>query len=189
MELKSTTTQEWVDAVVANFDHFLLDHAANERKASAAALTFLVRFPDKTKLIEPMIVLAREELAHFHRVYKLMEARGLVFERDTKDPYLAQLRRETATSQTDELLDRLLLAGVVEARGCERFFLVAGAVGDTELGRFYTDLAQSESRHADLFVTLAEHYFDRPVIHARLDELLDIEARVVAKLPIRAALH
>ena len=189
MKLKLSTSQEWIDAVLSDFDAFLLDHAANERKASASALTFLVRYPDKTEIIEPLIQLAREELAHFHRVYKVMEKRNLTFQKDTKDPYLAGLRKAIKSPPDEELLDRLLLAGVVEARGCERFALLGEALEDTTLKTFYVELAQSESRHADLFENLALLYYSAERVTTRREELLTIEAQVVARLPIRAALH
>ena len=41
----------------------------------------------------------------------------------------------------------------------------------------------------ELFLTLAKHYVDEDAIAQRWDELLDIEAALVAALPIRAALH
>ena len=89
--LLSTTPDSWIQAVLGDFDAFLLDHAACERKASAMAMTFLVRYPDRDAILEPMILLAREELAHFHAVFKLLQARGLHFVSDSKDPYLNAL--------------------------------------------------------------------------------------------------
>jgi tRNA-(ms[2]io[6]A)-hydroxylase len=189
MKLKCPTAPEWVVAVLDDFNAFLLDHAANERKASASALTLLLRYPDKTEIIEPLIALAQEELAHFHEVYRLMAKRSLRFERDTKDPYLAGLKKAVGRSEDHELLDRLLLAGIVEARGCERFGLLAEALVDVQLKRFYDELAQSEARHADLFVALASHYYEPDQISLRLERLLTLEAEVVSALPHRAALH
>lgn len=189
MELKTATPNEWLDAVLADFDTFLLDHAANERKASASALTFIVRFPDKTEIIEPLIQLAREELTHFHRVYKWIAARGLMFQKDTKDPYLQALRKAVPNRPNEDLLNRLVLAGVVEARGCERFRLVGEGIADPELAQFYIELAQSESRHAELFEELAKVYYDEELVCTRRDTLLEHEARIIKELPIRAALH
>jgi tRNA-(ms[2]io[6]A)-hydroxylase len=86
-------------------------------------------------------------------------------------------------------LDRLLLAGIVEARGCERFGMVAEAPIEDDLKVFYQRIAQSEARHHQLFVALAEEYFPAAEVRARWDELLDREAEIVAGLPARAALH
>ncbi len=66
LPLAFATPADWVSVVMADFDHFLLDHASCERKASANAMSFVVRYPDRKALLEPMICLAKEELAHFH---------------------------------------------------------------------------------------------------------------------------
>jgi tRNA-(ms[2]io[6]A)-hydroxylase len=87
------------------------------------------------------------------------------------------------------LLDRLLTASIIEARGAERFALVAAALDESALKKFYQSIARSEERHYLLFLELAGKYLPQQDIEARWDELLDIEAGLVANLPIRAALH
>ncbi|MBP6724445.1 MAG: tRNA-(ms[2]io[6]A)-hydroxylase, partial [Halioglobus sp.] len=87
------------------------------------------------------------------------------------------------------LLDRLLTASIIEARGAERFALVAAALPPGALKKFYLSIARSEERHYELFLNLAGKYLDARVIAARWDELLEIEAGIVAALPIQAALH
>ena len=78
---------------------------------------------------------------------------------------------------------------LTEARGCERFGLVAAALPDGRLKDFYRELARTEVRHQELYVDLAKTYFDDAAVVARLDELLAAEARVVAELPVRAAIY
>ncbi len=190
--LLSVTSDAWVQAVLGDFDTFLLDHAACERKASAMAITFVVRYPDRDAILDPMICLAREELAHFHAVFKLLQARGLHFVTDSKDPYLNALLPHCRNGRKDrnpEFLDRLLMAGVVEARGCERFETLAKALEDAELKQFYAEIAVSESRHAQLFVDLAGHYFETDTIQERLGFWLERDAEIIADLPPQAALH
>ena len=189
MELRIATPGTWLNAVLQDFNAFLLDHASNERKASASALTFVVRYPDKTELIEPLIQLAREELTHFHRVYKWIAARGLTFQKDTKDPYLNAIRKAMSHAPEDDLLHRLLIAGVVEARGCERFRMVGEGIDDAELSKFYLELAHSESRHASLFEDLARLHYAEDKVANHLSALLEHEAQIIQELPIRAALH
>ena len=189
LELRSVTPDACVDAVMADFDAFLVDHAACERKASATGMAFVVRYPDRAELLDPLIAFAREELEHFHRVYGLLAARGLGLGPDVPDPYVKPLVGAVRTGRDERLLDRLLVAGVVEARGCERFGMVARALPPGELADFYADITRSEARHHGLFSRLARAYFDETTIGARLDELLDLEARIIAGLPLRAALH
>ena len=94
MKLRVQSSKEWLKAVLEDFDSFLLDHAACERKASAMALTFVVRYPDRDPLLEPMISLAREELAHFHQVFRILRKRGLEFRKDERDPYVNALLKK-----------------------------------------------------------------------------------------------
>ena len=189
LSLRAPTPAAWTETILADFDSFLIDHAACERKASATGMSFVVRYPDRTKLIEPLIAFAREELEHFHLVYQLIERRGLRLQADTKDDYVRRLRKLARSQSEHHLLDRLLIAAVVEARGCERFGLVAEALEPGELKDFYLDITRSEARHHGLFVQLAGHYFPSDEIRARLDELLPQEAEIMLSLPLRATVH
>jgi tRNA 2-(methylsulfanyl)-N6-isopentenyladenosine37 hydroxylase len=189
LELRIPTRPQWIDAVMADFDAFLLDHAACERKASAMGISFVVQYPDRAAILDPLIAFAREELEHFHQVFGLCAARGLVMGKDERDPYVTALLGWVRTGRESRLLDRLLMAAVVEARGCERFGIVARTVEDPELKAFYVDITRSEARHHGLFLRLARVYFDDGEIRARLDDLLAREAEIVNNLPLRATLH
>ena len=193
LELRIATADPWVTVVLDGFDDFLLDHAACERKASANALSLVSHYPDRQELVRLMIELAREELHHFQQVHQLIEDRGLLLTRDRKDPYLNALLKRIRRGREDYFLDRLLIAGIAEARGCERFGLIAAALEkrgtDSKLAAFYANLSESEARHRDVFVDLAELYFDKDSVRSRLSEWLDDEARIVSELPIAAALH
>jgi tRNA-(ms[2]io[6]A)-hydroxylase len=193
LDLRATTSSRWVEVVLDNFDEFLLDHAACERKASANAIALVTHYPDRRELVRVMIELAREELDHFQRVHRLIDERGLMLTRDRKDLYLRGLLAQVRSGREQYFLDRLLVAGIAEARGCERFALIAGALAkradEPELTPFYEDLSRSEARHCHLFVDLAETYFAQATVSARLGELLEHEARVLSGLPIGPALH
>lgn len=188
-ELRCATAPAWLEAVLANFDAFLVDHAACERKASATGMAFVARYPDRTEILDSLIEFAREELDHFHQVYRLCAARGLRLLGDEKDPYVTELLGWARSGREARLVDRLLVAGVVEARGCERFGLIASALEEPVLKTFYLDITRSEARHHGLFLRLARHYAPADELGARLGELLDLEAQVMSGLPIRAALH
>ncbi|MEY4591079.1 MAG: hypothetical protein RL497_3155 [Pseudomonadota bacterium] len=187
--LRYTTPNNWTQTVLANMDHFLLDHAAAEKKASGMAMSMVSHYPDKIDIVTAMIDLAIEELAHFKQVVKIILERGLQLTADSPDTYVNQLRDLHRKGREVYLLDRLLIASIVEARGCERFGLVAEALPEGPLKRFYQAICESEARHEDLFLQLALQHFDEPTARARLDELLDAEAAIVAALPIRPALH
>lgn len=189
MRLKSPTRPEWIDAVLAGFDEFLLDHAANERKASAMAMSLVAHYPDRTDLVTKMIDLALEELNHFRQVVKLATGRGLKLGPDEKDPYVNRLRSHVRKGPDNYFLDRLLSAAVIEGRGAERFELLSGHLDDDAIGEFYRTLAKSERTHHELFIGLAHRYFPVDVVDRRLDEWLGIEQAIVDGLEIRARLH
>ena len=189
LALRTQTPPAWLDAVLGDFDSFLLDHAAAERKASAVALSLISHYPDREVLVSAMMDIAREELEHFHQVYRRLVARGLALAPDRKDLYVGALRERIRRGRDAYFLDRLLVAAIVEGRGCERFGLIADAIDDPALADFYAVIATSESRHHEIFVEIAHTYFDRVEVDARLDVLLDDEAQIMLGLEIRAALH
>jgi tRNA-(ms[2]io[6]A)-hydroxylase len=191
LDLRFKTPPEWLTAVFADFDAFLLDHAACERKAAATGMSFVVRYPDRSALIEPLIEFSREELEHFQIMYRIIHARGLRLADDYKDAYVNGLRSQVRNGGEGMLLDKLLVAGIVEARGCERLFMVAEALAAQEspLAAPYLDLARAEARHHGLFFRLARAIFSEEEVDARASSLLDYEAALVQRLPHRAAVH
>lgn len=174
---------------MADFDSFLLDHAAAEKKASGMAISMLSHYPDRTGLVAAMADLAIEELTHYREVVKWIHSRGLITGADEKDQYVIEFRKAIRKDSEAYLLDRLLTASIIEARGAERFALVAEALEPSALQKFYQSIARSEERHFELFLELAISYVGESIVEQRWDELLDIEAGIVANLPIRAALH
>lgn len=188
-ELLAATPAAWVEAVLAGFDRFLQDHAAAEKKAAGMAISMVSHYPDQTDLVEAMLELALEEMAHFREVTKLLHSRGLTLTADGKDPYVNRLRQAMRTGSREYLLDRLLVGSIVERRGCERFGLVAEALPEGKLRRFYAAITASEARHGDLFLEIAQRRYPEAEIAARAWELAELEAAVMLDLPIRPALH
>jgi tRNA-(ms[2]io[6]A)-hydroxylase len=176
--------------VRAHLDEFLRDHAANERKVSASAMRLAVEHPEHRALVDAMIGVAREELEHFKCVYDVLAGRGQTLGQDAPDPYMRALGKVIRTADARAyLLRRLLGFAIVEARGRERFALLARAFGAGALGELYARLARAEARHQALFLRLARVYYDPAEVDRGLDALLDAEAAIVARLPVRPALH
>ena len=189
VRLKRRTPPAWTAAVLADFDAFLLDHAGCERKASAAALGLVAHYPDRRALVRECLALAREELTHFEAVWRLLDERGLTLRADTRSPYMDRLSKEFRQGSDVYFLDRLLAAGIAEARGCERFGLVASALPEGREREFYREIARAEVRHQELYLELAREYFPAADVAERLETLLDAEARIVVELPVRATLY
>lgn len=191
IEVKAESSQEWIEAVMTDFPTFLQDHADCERKASAMAMSLIAKYPDKKLIIPDLIETALEEMEHFRDVYQLMESKGIPLPAKMEpDHYIHQLMEEAKGGSVESrFLTRLLLGSVVECRGCERFKLVAEHIEDADMKRFYKELWASEAKHGNIYVKLALHYFKEEEVYPRLDELMNKEAEILRKLPVRAALH
>lgn len=188
--LQYTSKQTWIDTVMQDFNRFLQDHAACERKASAMANSTAAAAQDKTELVEKMIDLAIEEMYHFKQVVQMLHSRGLTLASDEKDPYIHGLRRFIRNDINGFLLiDKLLMAAIVEARGVERFGQIAQALPEGRLKDFYVGITVSESKHYQLFVDLAKQYYRSETVDQRLNDWIAYDAKVMKQIPIRARLH
>jgi tRNA-(ms[2]io[6]A)-hydroxylase len=191
-ELKCKTDPKWIKAVMTDFDAFIIDHAANERKAAALAMSMVAHYPDKNDIVKEMIDLAMEEMAHFREVIKIMLSKGLQQKPDKTSKYIADFMKHMRKDPINFLLDRLLMFSIVEKRGAERF----GIIGDTleesngsKIKDFYQRLAAAEYRHYTLFISLAYKYYSKNEVQTRLEELLNAEAVIVKSCPFKAAVH
>ena len=86
--------------------------------------------------VEAMTAVARDEANHLAQVVRLLLSRGARLDRFHKNPYANALRQLVRKGEPAELLDRLLIAALIEVRSCERFAVLAAASSDEELARF-----------------------------------------------------
>ncbi len=190
IKLNVPTRKEWTEAVLADFDAFLQDHADCERKASAMALSFVAKYPNRLEIIPELIDTSVEELEHFRDVYEIMQQRGIQLSHEiSQDLYMKQLLDICRSGREERFMDRLLLASLVETRGAERFKLVYEALEEGELKDFYHRLWASEARHGEIFVKMALNYFEESHVYDRLEEMKVEEGKILNNLPIRPALH
>lgn len=86
-----------------------------------------------------MSALVKEEMGHFKMVHDLIIARGQTLGRDRKDDYVIALLSffPKGGSRTTQLVHRLLIAALIEARSCERFRLLSEELEDADLREFY----------------------------------------------------
>lgn len=181
---------EWVEVVVNDFPSFLQDHANCERKASAMAMSFIAKYPDRQKIIPELMDTAIEELAHFKQVYNLMVELNVALPAEIgQDQYVKKLLDVCRSGRDDRFLDRLLVASIVEYRGAERFRLVHEHITVPALKNFYKNLYLSEARHGEIFVEMTKHYFEEEEIQSRFNFLKNAEGEILLGLPIKPALH
>lgn len=194
LPLRTRTPPSWALAALAQPLALLSDHAHLERKAAVNALALLQRWPrgdggpgeagtDRAagRWAAALADVARDEVEHLALVLRLLAARGGQLSRHHANPYAAALHALVRTGQgAEELLDRLLISALIEARSCERFGALAQAAGDAELRALYRGLLASERGHFRAFLGLAGLLAAPAQVDARLGALLDEEARVLA---------
>ncbi|MCA8942579.1 MAG: tRNA-(ms[2]io[6]A)-hydroxylase [Planctomycetes bacterium] len=191
LRLASETEVRWAEASVDDLPYLLVEQAHLEKKAAAAAIAFMFRYPDHLVLQEPLSELAREELEHFELVLAAMRARGIEFVRQRPSTYAQRLLEIVRPTEPEKLLDQMLCNAAVEARSCERMMLLSRALRgiDDELADLYHGLVGSEARHHELYVDLAKRIVDPAEVEQRLQSVMQHEAEVVATAPSSPGLH
>jgi tRNA-(ms[2]io[6]A)-hydroxylase len=137
-------------------------------------------YVDRVELSRELSYIVDEELDHFRQVLDLLERRGIRFRRLQPGGYGRKLNDLVRKLEPGKAIDRLLVAGLIEARSCERFDLLRQHIKDAELATFYDSLFESEARHHSTYVRLAKLFAPETVVHQRLEELSAEEAAVVA---------
>ena len=187
--LAAPTSDAWLEQAIAHPLELLIDHAHCERKAAGAVVQLMFRVLCEPGLAEVLSPLAREELEHFERVLTLLKARGRYLEPLAAPPYGAVLAKQIRRDEPQRMLDSFLVAGLIEARSHERMSLLATHLADLELRQLYADLLASEARHFGLYWRLCEQRFQRELIIARLQELAEVEAGILANLHPQPRMH
>jgi tRNA-(ms[2]io[6]A)-hydroxylase len=179
LHLQSETSPRWLAQVDAHLDEILIDHAHCEKKAAGTALNLIFAYVEDQELCREMAFIVNEELEHFQMVIDLLNRRGIRFRRLTPSTYGRELNDLVRKQEPQRAVDRLLVAGIIEARSCERFHVLAEHVQDAELAAFYAGLFESEARHHTTYTRLAKHFAPEEVVMARLDELAALEAAII----------
>lgn len=181
LHLQCDTSERWLEQVDADLPAILIDHAHCEKKAAGTALNLIFAYVENIELCREMTEIVREELEHFHMVLDLLAKRRIRFRRLTPSSYGRQLNDLVRKQEPQRAVDRLLVAGIIEARSCERFHVLSEHVKDTELAEFYRSLFESEARHHTTYTRLAKDFAPDDVVTARLDELAAAEAQIVTR--------
>ena len=186
--LELPTDPRWVDIARKNIGDILSDHAYCEQKAATSCISLIVQFFEKEKLVEMLTLLVAEEWDHFSRVLAELKKRNLTLGPPREDEYVKELNKliRKGGNREQQLVEKLLLNALIEARSCERFRLLWKEINDEELSHFYYELMVSEAGHYKNFLVLAKEYHDPQKVHLRWHELLSQEAEIMKDLKVRA---
>lgn len=188
LRLKLPTDPRWVQVADENIEEILVDHAYCEQKAASSCISLIVQYPEKEKLVEVLTPVVAEEWDHFSRVLAHLKKRGYPLGKQRHDEYVVALMKHIRKGggRDQQLMERLLINALIEARSCERFKLLWKNIQDEELKEFYYELMVSEAGHYVNFIKLAKEYMPEGVVNQRWEELLSIEAEIIASLTIRS---
>ena len=189
LSLQSASDARWLAQVDAHLDEILIDHAHCEKKAAGVAMNLLFSYVDHVPLARAMTEIVNEELAHFHLVLDLLERRGIRFRKLSPSSYGQRLHAIVRKEEPARAVDRLLVAGLIEARSCERFAVLRDHVADAELREFYGSLFESEARHHATYVRLACDVAPEETVRERLHWLAAEEAAIIAQGDPVARMH
>src|SRR5215213_4622160 len=125
LPLKYETPLRWATEALRHPLELLNDHAHLEKKAAANALELLNRWPEPSppeNWVAAMTAVARDEVEHLATVSRLLARRGGTLTRQHANPYAADLHKLVRRGKgKEELVDRLMISALIEARSCERF--------------------------------------------------------------------
>src|SRR6266550_537416 len=137
LPLKYATPPAWAAEALRQPLELLNDHAHLEKKAAANALELLNRWPEPAppeNWVAAMTAIARDEIEHLAIVCRLLARRGGRLTKQHSNPYAADLHRLVRKGLGPaELVDRLLVSSLIEARSCERFRLLGDVCDDGEM--------------------------------------------------------
>jgi tRNA-(ms[2]io[6]A)-hydroxylase len=179
LNLHCPTPERWLTQVEDHLDLLLIDHAHCEKKAAGVAMNLLFSYVEHAELTRAMTGIVQEELDHFHQVRTILDRRAIRFYKLSPSAYGAKLHELVSRQEPQRAVDRLLVAGLIEARSCERFGLLRDRLADRELADFYGSLFESEARHHSIYVRLAKDFLSEDAVRERLAELAEAEGRII----------
>jgi len=185
--LKLPTDPRWVNLAEKSLEEILTDHAYCEQKATSTCISLVQGYPEKPELVERVSPIVSEEWSHFRMVLAEMKKRGLALGRQRKDRYveLLQKGRPKGGSRDEQLVEKLFIAALIEARSCERFRLLSEQLKDAELREFYRKFMVSEAGHYHMFLELARLYAPLGYTDQRWNWWLSYEASIMKELEPR----
>ncbi|MBX2963541.1 MAG: tRNA-(ms[2]io[6]A)-hydroxylase [Cyclobacteriaceae bacterium] len=185
--LELPTDPRWINIAEKSIDDILVDHAYCEQKAASSCISLIVQYSDKERLVEVLTPVVAEEWSHFERVIEELKKRGYSLGKQRKDEYVDALNKaiRKGGSREQQLVEKLLMNALIEARSAERFRILWKNIGDFELSKFYYELMVSEAGHYKNFLQLAKEYLPAEQVEKRWRELLEAEAAIMASLEVR----
>ena len=187
--LDTVTSEAWVGEVERDVVALLADHAHCELKAAASAHSLIAKNPEHHDLCRALTEVVIEEMEHFRIVLAELESRGGTLGEQSENVYAARLHKGSAATRRNLVLDRLVIAHLIEARSLERFYLLSRHASDARLRELFAELLPSEAAHQGMYAKFACELFGRDAAETRIAELRALEGEVMGALPPGSTVH
>lgn len=186
--LKLPTDPRWTNIAEKKIVDILIDHAYCEQKATSSCISLIVQYPERTELVEMLIPVVAEEWDHFKRVLEKLRNRGFSLGKQRTDEYVNKLYKmmKKGGSRDEQLVEKLLINALIEARSCERFKRLSENLADEDLKQFYYELMVTEAGHYKNFLKLSKRYMPEDYVINRWADLLKEEAEIMKSLELRS---
>jgi len=180
------TDPRWVDIAQMSIEEILIDHAWCEQKAASTGISLIIRFFDYEKLVEILTIAVAEEWSHFRMVLRELEKRNIKLSPNRIDIYVTELMKleRKGGHISTQLMDKLLINALIEARSAEKFKLLSKFISDESLRGFYHELMISEAGHYRNFLDLAKEYSPEKEVEERWEEMLQQEAAILNRVGV-----
>ncbi len=185
--LKLPTDPRWADLAAISVQAILTDHAYCEQKAAISMISLIQSYPEETRVVDELAPVVTEEWGHFRAVLAMLKKRGLLLGPQRRDDYVNKLKafERHGGDRHSQLVEKLLIFALIEARSCERFRVLSVHLDDDELKEFYHGFMVSEAGHYRMFLDLAHLFGEKEVVKARWQEFLDYEETIMNDLAVR----
>ncbi|MDH5603817.1 MAG: tRNA-(ms[2]io[6]A)-hydroxylase [Cyclobacteriaceae bacterium] len=185
--LQLPTDPRWANLAEKSLEEILTDHAYCEQKAASSCISLIIQYPDMAGIVDTLTPIVQEEWSHFERVIAELKKRGHSLGRQRKDEYVHKINDivRKGGSREQQLVEKLLMGALIEARSCERFRQLWKFIEDKELSEFYYELLVSEAGHYKTFLELARKFMPAEYVEKRWREILIAEAKIITSLEVR----
>lgn len=176
-----------MDLTAISVEAILSDHAYCEQKAALSMISLIQQYPEENRLVDELAPVVTEEWGHFRSVLAMLKKRGLQLGPQRRDEYVNRLRafERHGGDRRSQLVEKLLICALIEARSCERFRVLSLHHPDEELRGFYHGFMVSEAGHYRMFIDLAYLYGEKEAVRKRWNEYLDREVEIMEELALR----
>ncbi len=172
--------KDWVELNAMHLDQFLTEAADCERKASAFAMQFTSKYPKYKKLMSELVGIAIGNLQNFKLFLDHFDKQGIMMLKEIqKNLHSLSLMYECRHKHRERLLDKFIVASLLESRASERYDQLALQLNQRNLQKLLSKVSARKKLHAAKYLEMASRIFKEEEISKRIKFFLKVEYSVL----------